>query len=127
MNKGEGWNGGGLQRPTTMALVVAERGRVLFAGDPNQFLDFHGALGKQNSLAPESTECQRQLSTRADDAWGAPSLTPARSKQHTSIGADDRADERVSLRDRLPIRPSVAAAKRRPSATVAERGRCQAQ
>ena len=55
MNKGEGWNGGGLQRPTTMTLEVAERRRVLFAVDPNQFLDFDGALGQQNSLAPEST------------------------------------------------------------------------
>ena len=55
VNKGEGWNGGGLQRPTTMALEVAERRRVLFAGDPNQFLDSDGALGQQNSLAPEST------------------------------------------------------------------------
>ena len=65
MNKGEGWDGGGLQRPTTMASEVAGRRRVLFAGDPNQFLDFDGALGQQNSLAPESTECQGQLSTRA--------------------------------------------------------------
>ncbi len=66
----EDWSDKGLQHPTTEASEDGGCRRVRSSGDPTQCLDSDGTVGQQSSLVPERTECQGQLSARAESHNG---------------------------------------------------------